>query len=353
MTYFPPHVDALAAYAPGEQPTDPAVIKLNTNENPYPPSPRVLQALRAVDPERLRRYPDPLAEQFRAAAAQLFHLTPDNILCGNGADDLLNIIIRALTSPHHGLAYPVPTYTLCAVLAHIHGCPVREIPFRPDFALPAEQLLAARANLTYVCNPNSPTATFIPPPQLADLARRLTGVLLVDEAYADFADTNCLDLARSLPNVLLVRSLSKGYCLAGLRFGYALGHPDLIAGLMKVKDSYNVDALAIAAATAAIQDQPYFRDAVQRVRAERDRLAAALRQLNLSPLPSQANFLFARCQSPPARLVYQTLKARNILVRHFDQPGLADWLRITIGTPQQNDALLRELQRIITAPQTA
>jgi len=254
---------------------------------------------------------------------------------------------RALTDGEHGMAWPGPTYTLCAVLAELHGCEVREVPFAPDYSLPLDELVGAAASLTYVCNPNSPTATFVEVSDLADLARRLRGVLLIDEAYVDFASQNCLPLAGELPNVLVVRTLSKGYSLAGLRFGYAVGSPELIAGLSKAKDSFNVDALSVAAATAAIQDQAYFQQNVERVCRERERLSAGLTKLGIAPLPSQANFVFARCQSPPAGCVYRALKDRNILVRHFDQPGLSEWLRITVGTPDQNDVLLNELARIM------
>jgi histidinol-phosphate aminotransferase len=347
MSYFPSRIEKMSGYVPGEQPTEPDVIKLNTNENPYPPSPRVMETLRRASGEQLRRYPHPMGQAFREAAAKVLGVTPDMILCGNGADDVLNIAIRALTDGEHGMAWPGPTYTLCAVLAELHGCQVREVPFGPDYSLPLDELARAAASLTYVCNPNSPTATFVEPSDLADLAKRLRGVLLIDEAYVDFAAQNCLPLAAELPNVLVVRTLSKGYSLAGLRFGYAVGSPELIAGLAKAKDSYNVDALSIAAATAAIQDQAYFRQNVERVCCERERLSGALTKLGIAPLPSQANFLFARCQSPPAGRIYQALKDRNILVRHFDQSGLSDWLRITVGTPDQNDALLNELASIM------
>jgi len=352
MSYFPPHINEMTGYIPGEQPSDPAVIKLNTNENPYPPSRRAMAVLHTATTEQLRRYPDPLGQQFRQAAADVLDVSSDMILCGNGADDVLNIAIRALTGPDRKMTCPTPTYTLCEVLCRLHHCRMQEVPCSEDFSLPTDALAAADAPLTYVCNPNSPTGTFVPPDRLEHLAKRLAGVLLIDEAYVDFADQNCLHLARQLPNVLVLRTLSKGYSLAGLRFGFAVGHPTLIAGLIKTKDSYNIDALSIAAAAAAIGDQKHFRNNVERIRRQRARLTAALKQLSLEPLDSQANFVFARCQSPPARDVYQALKARNILVRHFDQPGLDDWLRITVGTSRQNDALLAELERIISSSNT-
>ncbi len=344
MSYFRPNIDAMDGYVPGEQTADPGVVKLNTNENPYPPSPRVMEAIAAITPEQLRRYPDPLGNRFRDAAAEVFGVTRDHVLCGNGMDDILNLTVRAFSGPDAALVYAVPTYTLYAVLASIQASMVREVPFPEDFALPIDRLVAARGAVTYLANPNSPTGTFTPPEQAADLADRLAGVLCIDEAYVDFAERDCVELARTRPNVLVMRTMSKGYALAGLRFGFALGSPDLIAGLMKVKDSYNVDAIAIPAATAALRDQAYRNETRRRVIAERERLAAALKSLGLPALPSQSNFLLAKATRPSAADLYESLKARKILVRYFNSPGLDDRLRITVGTPEQNNALIAALK---------
>lgn len=365
MSYIRERIEALEAYVPGEQPSDPSVIKLNTNENPYPPSPRVMQAIAAVTPDNLRRYPNPLANPFRDVAARVFGVTRDHIICGNGMDDILNMSVRVFSGPEAALVYPTPTYTLYAVLAEIQASILREVPFPPDFSLPIDALAKARGRVTYLANPNSPTGTFVPATEVAKLADALEGVLCVDEAYVDFAREDCVELARTRPNVLVMRTLSKGYSLAGLRFGYAIGHPRLIAGLMKVKDSYNVDAIAIAAATAALEDQLYREETRQKVISERRRLAAALEKLGLPALPSESNFLFAQarqgCLAVPhaapsashamplksARGIYESLKARGILVRYFNSPGLDDRLRITVGTPQQNDALLAALTDLV------
>jgi histidinol-phosphate aminotransferase len=347
MSYFRQNIEEMEGYVPGEQPSDPTIIKLNTNENPYPPSPKVMEAIHAIGPEQLRRYPDPMANRFRDAAAKIFNVTREQVICGNGMDDILNMSVRAFSGPEAALVYPVPTYTLYAVLGKIQASIMREVPFGPDFTLPIDELAKARGRVTYVANPNSPTGTYIPSEQLATLADRLEGVLCIDEAYVDFAKTDCVELARTRKNVLVMRTMSKGYGLAGLRFGFAIGDKRLIDGLVKVKDSYNVDAISIAAATAALEDQAYRNETRQRVIAERDRLIAALRELGLSPLPSQSNFILARAFKPSARDLYEQLKARRILVRYFNYPGVDDSLRVTVGTPEQNNALLAALSELL------
>lgn len=347
MSYFRTNIEAIDGYTPGEQPSDPSVIKLNTNENPYPPSPRVMEAIRAITPEQLRRYPHPMGKPFREAAAQVFGITPEHILCGNGMDDILNMAVRAFSGPEAALVYPVPTYTLYAVLGSVQASVIREVPWHSGFGLPIRELVAAEGSVTFLANPNSPTGTYVPVEQVRELADSLRGVLCVDEAYVDFAGADCMKLACERPNVLVMRTLSKGYSLAGLRFGFAVGHPDLIEGLIKVKDSYNVDAIAIAAATAAISDQAYREQTRQKVIAERTRLIANLQRLGLHSLPSESNFIFTRATQPEAEELYESLKARNILVRYFKSPGLSDFLRITVGTSEQNDALMAALTELV------
>ncbi len=337
----------MEAYEPGEQPTDLSVIKLNTNENPYPPSPRVLEAIAAVTAEQLRRYPDPMGTKFRDVAAEVFGVSRDHILCGNGMDELLNMTVRAFSGPDASMVYPTPTYTLYAVLANIQASIVREIPFPDDFSLPMKELVEARGRVTYLANPNAPTGTLVPFEQVAELANRLDGVLCIDEAYVDFADRNCMELAKTRRNVLVMRTMSKGYSLAGIRFGFAVGHPDLIRGLRKLKDSYNVDAVAIAAAAAALADQAYHKRTRQAVIDERERLAGELSKMGMPCLPSQSNFLLAKATRPSARSLYESLKARRILIRYFSSPRVDDKVRITVGTPQQNDALIVALEELV------
>lgn len=347
MGYFRDNIENAAGYVPGFQPDGSDAIKLNTNENPYGPSPQVLQAVSQISAEQLRRYPDPLGNEFRQTAAEINSVGIDNIMCCNGGDDLLTIAMRAFCDENRPVAYPVPTYSLYPVLANLQNCKTIEIPFDSEFNLPAKLAKTATA-LTIVCNPNAPTATFIETDELASLADEVNGVLLIDEAYIDFAEQNCVGLVKEFDNVIILRSMSKGYSLAGVRFGYAIAGPDLIAGLMKVKDSYNVDALAIAAATAAIKDQSYFKDCVEKVKRDRKKLTEQLRALGFEVADSFANFVLAKCKKPGAKDIFNKLVERNIYVRYFDQPGLDDKLRITVGISEQNDALISALKEIVT-----
>lgn len=346
MGYFRDNVEQAAGYTPGFQPKATDVVKLNTNENPYPPSPRVMEALAGIGPEQLRRYPDPIGQAFREAAAEINGVRPENVMCCNGGDDLLSIAIRAICDERRPLAYPVPTYTLYPVLAGLHGCEIIEIPFDPEFNLPP-RLAATGAALTIVCNPNAPTGSSIRVEELASLAAEIKGVLLIDEAYADFAERNCAALVGDFKNIVILRSLSKGYSLAGLRFGYAIADEGLIDGLLKVKDSYNVDAVAIALATAAIRDQDYFRENVEKIKAERRMLTEQLRALGFIVPDSHANFVFARVKNGSAAPVYEQLAQQNIFVRYWNAPGLSDKLRITVGTKEQNERLLAALREAV------
>ncbi|MHC4645561.1 MAG: histidinol-phosphate transaminase [Planctomycetota bacterium] len=347
MGYFRENIEKAKGYEPGYQPKETDVIKLNTNENPYPPSPAVMKALAEVEPEQLRRYPDPLGDSFRQAAAQVNGLTPDHIMCCNGGDDLLRIAFDAFCDKRRSVAYPVPTYSLYRVLADLQGCKPIEVPFDSEFNLPVK-LVASGAALTIVCNPNAPSGTFISVGELASLADELSGVLLIDEAYVDFARENCTRLVRDLDNVLLLRSMSKAYSLAGIRFGYAIAQPQLIAGLMKVKDSYNVDALAIAAATAAIRDRDYFKQTCEKVKNDREILAAQLQALKFTVSKSSANFVLAESKNCKAGEIYDKLVKRNIHVRYFDSPYLRNKLRISVGTEEQNDKVILALKEILS-----
>ncbi len=347
MGYFRENIEKAKGYEPGIQPAAAGVVKLNTNENPYPPSPEVIKAIVETSAEQLRRYPDPRGGAFRRAAADLNGVEPEWIICCNGGDDLLRMAFSAFCDKKRACAYPVPTYSLYPALAKVQNCRVIEVPFDDEFNLPA-RLAQTKAALTIVCNPNAPSGTFIAAGELASLADELKGVLLIDEAYVDFAEADCAGLVRDFDNVVVLRSMSKGYSLAGLRFGYAIARPEMIEGLMKVKDSYNVDAIAIAAATAAIRDQNYFRTNVNKVKAERGRLSEELRKLGFDVAKSCANFVLAKCRSCKAKDVYDKLIQRNIYVRFFDKPGLNDKLRITVGTKGQDDKLLDVLKEILS-----
>jgi histidinol-phosphate aminotransferase len=346
MSYFRDNIEALEGYTPGLQPKQRDIIKLNTNENPFPPSPKVMNALRRIDAEKLRRYPDPVGEDFRRAAAEVHRLAPENIMCCNGGDDLLTMAFRAFCDETRPAAYPVPTYSLYPVLARLQNCRAIEIPFDGEFNLPVK-LTKTNASLTIVCNPNAPSGSFVSVGELASLADELSGVLLIDEAYVDFAEENCLALVKDFDNVILLRSLSKGYGLAGLRFGYAIAQPGLIAGLMKIKDSYNVDAVAIALATAAVKDREYFSQTTHDVKEARDLLAVRLRDLKFNVPASHANFVLAESKDGPASEIYDQLVQRNIYVRYFNLPGLENKLRITVGTGEQNERLIAALEEIL------
>jgi histidinol-phosphate aminotransferase len=329
MGYFRENIEKAKGYQPGFQPAETDVVKLNTNENPYPPSPAVMEAIRNMSEEQMRRYPDPAANTFRKAAAEVNGVGPDYIMCCNGGDELLRIAFCAFCDENRPLAYPVPTYSLYPVLANLQNCKAIEVPFDSEFNLPSK-LAAAGACLTIVCNPNAPTGSFVSVNEMKSLADEVSGVLLIDEAYVDFAQDNCAALVKDFDNVIILRSMSKGYCLAGIRFGYAIAQPALIAGLMKVKDSYNVDAVAITAATAAIRDQSYFQQNIKKVKDERARLTQQLKDLGLDVPDSSGNFVLAKCKN------------------HKDYPNLNDKLRITVGTSEQNDKLLSALKEILS-----
>jgi histidinol-phosphate aminotransferase len=336
----------MAGYVPGEQPrADEPFIKLNTNENPYPPSPRVVEAIRqAMTGDRLRKYPDPLGTEFRKTAARLHGVDPEAILIGNGSDDVLTIVTRAFV-PEGGLVVsPTPSYLLYRTLAEIQGARFRSVPYTGDWRLP-EPWPFLEANLTLVANPNSPSGTVVPPADLERLADCL-GALVVDEAYVDFAAGNALKLA-GRDNVIVTRSLSKSYALAGIRFGYAVASPALVQELVKVKDSYNCDVLSLAAAAAALDDQDYLRSTRARILATRDRLTRSLEELGFKVCPSQANFVWSRRVDRPVRPIYEELKRRGILVRYMAYEDYGDGLRISIGSDEEIDRLLAELRSIL------
>jgi len=347
MSYLRKNIDAMAGYTPGEQPGEGRrVIKLNTNENPYPPSPRVIEALRDVAPDRLRRYPDPMANKVRDIVAGMFDVRRENVLCSNGSDELLTLIVRAVVGEGEAVAYPTPTYSLYPVLADIQAAKAIEIPTQADFSLPVAELARTKARLMILCNPNAPTGVFTSVETLGRIAERFPGVVVVDEAYVDFSSDHAMRLAKTLPNVLVFRTLSKSYSLAGLRFGYAVGAAELIKGLEKVKDSYNVDAVSIALAAEALQDQAWMLASAEKIRSERARLSARLDDLGFTVTPSEANFILAAVPGGDGRAWYEGLKGRGILVRWWDLPRLADKLRITVGTPEENNALLAALEEM-------
>ncbi len=348
MINFRENVKKMAGYVPGEQPPPGSkVVKLNTNENPYPPSPEVMKVLRGFEGEWLRRYPDPMALMAREAAAEVYGVPADWVIAANGSDEMLALLARAFLEKGRKIAYPMPTYSLYVTLAEMQDAATVEVPYDEEYSLPVEGLLAARADLTFVCTPNNPSATVAPVRDLERLAAGLDGVLVIDEAYTDFADENALTLVSRHPNVIVLRTLSKGYSLAGLRVGFGVAQPGLLEGLIKIKDSYNVDAVALRLAAAALRDQAWMRANAERIKASRARLAVALGKMGFRIWPSQANFILARPPKGDARYLYLELRDRGILVRYWDRPGIDDKIRITVGTEEENQALLAALGGLI------
>ena len=343
--YVRPHLRALQGYVPGEQPQGGKFIKLNTNENPYPPSPMALAAIKESG-ERLRKYPDPTATAFRQVAGQVLGVSPDQIVCGNGSDEILAMVVRLFLGPEDLAAWASPTYLLYETLIRLQGARWQTFRYRPDWSLP-EELFRVNAKLTLIANPNSPSGTCFDLRQLRQIIERIPGPVLIDEAYADFAGQSAASLVRDCPNLMVSRTLSKSYALAGLRFGYLVAHEELIRHLNSIRDSYNCDALSIAMATAAMSDQNWLRENVRRVIEQRQVLERGLADLRFSVQPSQANFVWCRHPGGQAQSIYMALKSRQILVRYMNYGPEAEGLRITVGTPTQNQVLLEQLHQIV------
>ncbi len=353
MSYVRPNITALAGYAPGEQPQGGKFVKLNTNENPYPASPAVATAIEGALRTGLQRYPDPMATAFRMRAAALFAadvpgIGPDWILCGNGSDDLLTILTRTFIGEGELLRLPYPSYILYRTLAEIQGARAEEVRFDADWSLPdAFGAATAGLKLAFLPNPNSPSGTYIAPDRVLEIAERLPCPLVVDEAYVDYAATNCLGLVARSDKIIITRTLSKSYALAGLRFGFAIAQPHLIRELVKVKDSYNVDALSIAGATAAINDQAWLKENRRKVLATREKLIAGMTELGFAAVPSRANFVWCPHASLPVKPLYEQLRASGVLVRYMNYPGWSDGLRISVGTDDQIEACLGMLRGMV------
>ncbi len=342
------NIKKMQGYVPGEQPLPGSkVIKLNTNENPYPPSPEVMKILRGFEGEWLRRYPDPMATMAREAAAKLYGVPLDWTIAANGSDEMLALLARAFLEPGRRVAYPMPTYSLYSTMAEMQDASIVEVAYGEEYQLPLKELLKAQADLTFICSPNNPSATVAPLDDLERLAAGLAGILVVDEAYTDFADENALALVTSYKNVIVLRTLSKGYSLAGLRLGFGIAKPELLEGLIKIKDSYNVDALALRLGATAIDDQTWMRANVEKIKASRARLVDDLGQMEFKLWPSQANFILARPPRGDAHRLYLELKDRGILVRYWERPRLADKIRVTVGTEEENRALVEALKELL------
>jgi histidinol-phosphate aminotransferase len=385
-----PIIQKLQGYVPGEQPRISGLVKLNTNENPYGPSPTVIRALQAAINGRLRLYPNPTAERLRQKLAVYHHCAPENIIVGNGSDELLALATRAFVEPLSGLThyalqagahaglgqsikrkksavvgldgalapsryavqYLNPGYSLYPVLAAIHGAWPKSIPLRKDFGLPSRETLRKSgwdldAALTYITTPNAPSGRGYTSLELEQICARHRGVIVLDEAYVDFGPEHALGLALKYPNVIVSRTFSKAYSLCALRVGYFVGHPDLIDALQKIRDSYNVNGLGQVAAEAALDSLPYYRKNFQRIMASREHLSQQLRRSDFEVLPSQTNFIFVRPPRFPAAVWLEKLREQKVLVRWFSSKELHQFLRISIGSETEVETLIKAVRAIL------
>ena len=369
-----PLVRKLHPYVYGEQPKIKGLIKLNTNENPYPPSPKVLAAIKAAVDGRLRLYPNPTAQVLREKLAKRHRCHADNIIVGNGSDELLALAVRCFVEPNVEQAsslfkkgntgrrpvprsivqYFTPSYSLYPVLADIHGAARNAVPLKSDFSLPSVTELKRggiwnfRAALTFVTTPNAPSGRGYSTRELDALCKAQRGVVVLDEAYVDFAGENALKLALKYPHVLVARTFSKAYSLCFQRVGYFVGHPKLIAALHKIRDSYNVNGLGQIGAEATLDDLPYYRANFKKIIATREWLSRELTKLGFRVLPSRTNFILARPSRFSAPAWLQNLRDKKVLVRWFDRPEVKDYLRITIGTAAEAEALVNAVRMILT-----
>ncbi|QVW34893.1 histidinol-phosphate transaminase [Geobacter sulfurreducens] len=349
MLPFRSNIAAMAGYVPGYQPPDVASwIKLNTNENPYPPSPEVVKAILAElggDGALLRTYPSASSQVLRETVGELFGFDPAWIIMANGSDEVLNNLIRAFAGEGEEIGYVHPSYSYYATLAEIQGARVRTFGLTDDLRI-AGFPGRYEGKLFFLTTPNSPLGFAFPLAYIEELATRCAGVLVVDEAYADFADGDALDLVRRHENVVVTRTLSKSYSLAGMRLGFAVARPAVIAALDKIRDHYNLDRLAQAACVASLRDQTYFAGCTRLIRETREWFSAEIRTLGYEVIPSQGNFVFAAPPDRDGKRVYDGLYARKILVRHFSDPLLAHGMRISIGTREEMEATLAALKEI-------
>ena len=365
-----PLVRKLHAYVPGEQPKVKGLIKLNTNENPYPPSPKVLSAMQAAIDGRMRLYPNPSAQLLREQLAALHQCSPDQIIIGNGSDELLALGVRAFVEPAANgdsassepsksrVQYFGPSYSLYPVLAETHGATPYSVPLLEDFGLPSVSQLRRgkrwdfQAALTFITTPNAPSGRGYSTRELEVLCSAMKGVVVLDEAYVDFADENALELCLKYPHVIISRTFSKAYSLCFQRIGYWIGHPELISALHRIRDSYNVNGLAQIAASATLKNLSYYQRNFRRVTESRSRVAQALTGLGWTVLPSQTNFILARPAGPPAHQWLEDLRRKKILVRWFASPNLKSFLRITIGSESEMDTLLKTIRGLSVSKTT-
>ena len=339
----------LAPYVPGEQPHQRRYIKLNTNESPYPPAPGVLRAV-GVEAADLRLYPDPEARELKAALAARHHVGPENIFVGNGSDEVLNFAFLAFASDGRGATFADITYGFYPVFCGLYHIPTRIVPLRENFTLNPEDYYGLGRTIV-LANPNAPTGLALSRTQVEEIVKaNQDSVVIVDEAYVDFGGESCVELTRHYDNLLVVQTFSKSRSLAGARLGFAVGHPELIADLETIKFStnpYNVDRLTLRAGAAALAEQSYYDRCCRTIMDARDHTADQLRRMGFTVLPSRTNFLFVRREGLNGGAIYRDLKDRGVLVRHFDQARIRDFVRVTVGTPEQMNVFLELLRELL------
>ena len=346
MSYARRHLAEVNGYVPGEQPTEAGYTKLNTNENPYPPSPRVFEAIKGVNGENLRKYPDPVFKRLRSKLSGVYGVSPEQVFVGNGSDEVLSLLVRTFVDSDEKVIYTYPTYSLYETLARLNAVGCEAIDLDENFDMP-EEVFRRSGKLFFMPNPNAPTGKAVSRDAIARLCRSFNGLVIADEAYADFGESSCIPILQGCPNLVILRTFSKSFSLASMRVGFALAHEKHIADLMKTKDSYNVNLLSQLAAEAAIDDIEYMRANVRKIVRTRTRLSESLRRMGFTVYPSESNFVLAKYPNGSARSLYDELKQRKILVRYFPIRRLENCLRITVGTDEEIDRLLKELGDIL------
>ncbi len=332
-------VERMTGYVPGEQPKDPGLIKLNTNENPYPPSPRIAEYVRGLDVDALRLYPDPVSSELRSRIAEVHGCAEENVFVGNGSDEVLALCTRAFIENDGSIGCFEPSYSLYPVLAEIRDVALREVELGADFGWRMPD--GFRSDLFFLTNPNAPTSLQYDRATVYDFCRDFDGVVLIDEAYVDFASYNCVDMALELPNVLVARTLSKSFSLAGLRVGYTIGNSRLIDALYTIKDSYNVDRISQEIARIALEDIDHMRANVEKVKKTRAKMTTALERMGHKVYDSETNFLWVECKGESAEKFFNRMRDGKVLVRYFPGDRTGGFVRITVGTDEEADAFLK------------
>lgn len=348
--FLSPRFAGLEAYTPGEQPQDQQYVKLNTNESPYPPSPEVLARISAAETGRLNLYPDPTGRVLKEKLAALYGVEPENVFLSNGSDDILNFAFMAFCGGERGAVFPEISYGFYPVYADLYHVPCVQVPLKEDFSVDYRDYCGV-GKMVVIANPNAPTGMEISLAKIEEILKsNPENVVLIDEAYVDFGGTSCVALTKKYENLLVVQTFSKSRSLAGARLGFAIADKELIADLEKIKYStnpYNINRLTLAAGEAAVESDAYYRENAKKIAETREDAAARLRGMGFTVLPSVANFIFAKSDVLAGETVYQELKKKGVLVRHFGKERIQDFVRITIGTPEQMDILLERLAEVL------